>query len=97
MYLTNKSSAWGIFYLKNRQASCITTHVCAQHIQLHWYIQDYATAKNLCYQWYLIHCITVNHNGCNVKEKYFSDGFHGDNINAIVLTVSTSIIVMCKQ
>jgi len=52
------------------------------------YAQEYAAAKNLCYHWYLLHCVTVNHDGCTIKEKYFSDGFHGGNINAIVLTVS---------
>lgn len=59
------------------------------------HIQDYATAKNLCYQWYLIHCITVNHDGCNVKEKYFSDGFHSNGtVNATVLTVSLHYLLM---
>ena len=57
--------------------------------------QDYATAKNLCYQWYLFHCITVNHDGCNVKEKFFSDGFHNKgNINATMLTVSILVAIV---
>lgn len=60
---------------------------------MYLYAQEYATAKNLCYQWYLTHCITVDHDGCNVKEKYFSEGFHSNgNINATVLTVSAHIV-----
>ena len=57
--------------------------------------QDYATAKNLCYQWHLIHCITVNHDGCDVKEKYFSEGLHRNgNTSATVLTVSIQQLLL---
>ena len=84
MYLTSKLSAWEIFYLKSRQANTLL-----EDIYIFKHEQDYATAKNLCYQWYLLHCITVNYDGCNVKEKYFNDGFHiNGNVNAAVLTVS---------
>ena len=46
--------------------------------------QEYAVARNLCYQWYLDYCVPVNPEGSDIKERYFSDGFKG---YSAVLTV----------